>query len=288
MVVWDRADYILELEKHLNDKRVYKEVKFDENILTGLVEKSNNIFNRLYSHRLISEIKLKYFTYKFKKAVNLGKLYFLPKTHKSLANVPGRPVISNCGTPIENVSEYLDFQLKPVMDGWSYIKGTREVLKKIKRLGKIPEGAILVTADIFGLYPNISHDLGLQSLRKGLMKQAFCKVHTEEIISMAEFVLKNNYFEFSEKVCRQISGTAIGTKFAPPFACVFMDKMETSFLKTQQLQPFICLRYIYNIFRIRTHGEEQLKLFLRDLNEFHPNLRFKYETSQNSITFFRS
>ena len=32
---------------------------------------------------------------------------------------------------------------------------------------------------------------------------------------MAEFVLKNNYFEFNEKVCKQISGTA---KFAPPYA----------------------------------------------------------------------
>ena len=45
VVVWDRADCILETEKHLNDKRVYKEVKFNENILTGLVEKSNEIFN---------------------------------------------------------------------------------------------------------------------------------------------------------------------------------------------------------------------------------------------------
>ena len=53
MVVWDRADYILEVEKHLNDKRVYKEVKFNENVFTDLVEKSNKIFNRLYSHRLI-------------------------------------------------------------------------------------------------------------------------------------------------------------------------------------------------------------------------------------------
>ena len=66
VVVWDRADYILEAEKHLNDKRVYKEVKFNENILTGLVEKSNKIFNRLCSHRLISESELKYFTYNFK------------------------------------------------------------------------------------------------------------------------------------------------------------------------------------------------------------------------------
>ena len=66
MVVWDRAGYILEAEKHLNEKRVYEEVKFNENILTGLVEKSNNIFDRLCSHRLISESELKYFSYNFK------------------------------------------------------------------------------------------------------------------------------------------------------------------------------------------------------------------------------
>ena len=46
VVVWDRADYISEAEKHFNVKRVYKKVKFNENVLTNLVEKSNNIFNR--------------------------------------------------------------------------------------------------------------------------------------------------------------------------------------------------------------------------------------------------
>ena len=39
LVVWDRADYILEAKKHLNDERVYKELKFNENILTALVER---------------------------------------------------------------------------------------------------------------------------------------------------------------------------------------------------------------------------------------------------------
>ena len=230
VVVWDRVDYILEAEKHLNDKRVYKKVKFNENILTSLVEKSHKIFNRLCSHRLISGSERKYFTCNFKKATNLGKLYFLPKIRKRLANVPGRPVISNCGTPTEKVSEYLDFLLNPVMqDGWSYVKDTGDFLKNIKRLGKIPESAILVTADVVGLYPNIPHYLDLQSLRKKLNETGICKVPTEEIISMAEFVLKNNYFEFKEKVCRQISGIAIGTKFAPPYTCIFIDEMETSF-----------------------------------------------------------
>ena len=41
------ADYILEAGKHLNDKRVHKEVKFNENVLTNSVEKSNKIFNCL-------------------------------------------------------------------------------------------------------------------------------------------------------------------------------------------------------------------------------------------------
>ena len=47
----------------------------------------------------------------------------LPKIHKRLSDVPGRPVISNCGMPTEKVSEFLDYQLKPVMqNGKSYIR----------------------------------------------------------------------------------------------------------------------------------------------------------------------
>ena len=49
---------------------------------------------------------------------------------------------------------------------------------------------------------------------------------------MAGFVLKNNFFEFDSKIKQQISGTAIGTKFAPPYVCIFMDKFETDFLTT--------------------------------------------------------
>ena len=56
---------------------------------------------------------------------------------------------------------------------------------------------------------------------------------------MAEFVLKNNYFEFNSKIKQNISGTAIGSKFAPPYACLFINKLETSFLETQRLQPLV-------------------------------------------------
>ena len=51
----------------------------------------------------------------YKNASNLGKLHFLPIIHKRLSNVPGRPVISNCGTPTVKASEFFDYYLKPVM-----------------------------------------------------------------------------------------------------------------------------------------------------------------------------
>ena len=51
-----------------------------------------------------------------------------------------------------------------MQDSWSYIKDSGGFLNKIKNIGKIPEGGILVTADIIGLYPSISHGSGLEAL----------------------------------------------------------------------------------------------------------------------------
>ena len=38
--------------------------------------------------------------------------------------------------------------------GESYIKNTRDILEKLKRVGEISKEAILVTADVVGLYPS--------------------------------------------------------------------------------------------------------------------------------------
>ena len=40
----------------------------------------------------------------------------------------------------------------------------------------------------------------------------------EDLVKMAEFVLKDSYVEFNSTVKHQISGTAIGTKFTPTYA----------------------------------------------------------------------
>ena len=125
VVIWDRNDYVKEAEIQLSNQNVYKSVEFKDKILSELVEKSNHFFKSLKARGIISEKELQHFTYKYKKTTSLGKMYLLPKIHKRLYDVPGRPVISNCGTPTEKLSDFLDHYLKPVMqERESYIKDT--------------------------------------------------------------------------------------------------------------------------------------------------------------------
>ena len=92
--------------KTTGDSNVYEVINFNKKILSQLVDSSNKYFKKLNSFGYISFKEMKYFTYEYKKACNLCKLYLLPKIHKRLFNVPGIPVISNCGTPTEKVSKF--------------------------------------------------------------------------------------------------------------------------------------------------------------------------------------
>ena len=82
---------------------------------------------------------------------------------------------------------------------------------------------------------------------------------------MAEFILKNNFFEFETKIIQQISRTAIGTTSAPPYACLFMDRIENDFAVSEIVKPWLYLRYIDDIFFIWTEGQDKLEGFLNRL-----------------------
>ena len=81
--------------------------------------------------------------------------YFL-KFINYFFDVSGRPKISNCSTPAEKCSEFLDQDFKKVMQKeWSYIKDSGDFIKKINNLASIPKNAILVTKDRVGFYTQL-------------------------------------------------------------------------------------------------------------------------------------
>ena len=84
-------------------------------------------------------------------------------------------------------------------------------------------------------------------------------------------------FEFDSKFYKQISVAGIGTKFAQPYASIFMDYIETEFQKSQEIKTWFWKRFIDDIFFIRVDIEENRDKFLQDLSKSHTNLRFTYE-----------
>ena len=128
----------------------------------------------------------------------------LPNIHKRLHNVPGRPVVFNCGYYTENISSFLDYCLQPLANKVeSYIKDTNHFLKKLKELGSLPKNAILCTIDVVGLYPNIPHEEGLASIGKHLDNRENKEVTTDTLVELVDTVLRNNYFQFLDKTFKQ-------------------------------------------------------------------------------------
>ena len=150
-------------------------------------------------------------------------------------------MISNCGTPTEKVSEFLYFSLKSLMQegSSSYITDSGDLMQKKPNLKTITNDAILLSADVAGLYLTIPHDWGLEAMEEALGKREIKHVSIEDLLQTLEFILKNSYFEFNVQVKQRISGIAVGTKCAPLCAGIFMEKVEIGFLMIQENQPLV-------------------------------------------------
>ena len=87
MVVWDRDDYIQKTEKQLSGKEIYVEVSNDPHPFMNTIHRA---VQKIRKRGDLSTDHIKYFMVKDSK---FARFYFLPKIHKRLENVPGRPVI---------------------------------------------------------------------------------------------------------------------------------------------------------------------------------------------------
>ena len=87
--VWDRENYVKEAENQLGDTNIYEEVSNDAKPLMNI------ILNTLENIRKRGDVCTDTLNYFLIKDAKFARFYLLPKIHKRLYNVPGRPVISN-------------------------------------------------------------------------------------------------------------------------------------------------------------------------------------------------
>ena len=138
----------------------------------------------------------------------------------------------------ENISAFLEYHLKPLLQKVkSFIKDTNNFLKKLNELRDLPDDFIFCTIDVVELYPNIPHKEGLEAIRKALDKREDQTISTDSLILLEECVLKNNVFEHNIRYFKQFNGKAIGAKFGPLNAILFMSYLEDKILNSFVEKP---------------------------------------------------
>ena len=236
VVIWSKHDYLLEASNQLSDTNVC--CKLNSNTLQKVNSEIKSVLRGMFNRKEIDQKTMNYLTLKKSQP---GRFYLLPRIHNRTINVPGRPIISNNGTAIERMSSFLDFHLNNIIPTIPHIsEDARDFLYRIEQLQNIPEGTLLVFVNVIGLYRHIPHEEGFQIMKKYLDKCEDHSVTSKNLYKLVEIVLKPNYVEFGQDVYQQLLGIAIGTKFAPSYANIFMAGLEEEMFKNPKFFNHFC------------------------------------------------
>ena len=303
LIVMDRDFYRnkLVIEGHLTSQS-YKKV--DENcdkkvfsIIKNHVEKFKNI---------LTNNEIDYLT---KYEWESSHFYVLPKIHKcqtiinklndcendyietsSPNDLKSRPIVAGCNSPTQRLSALLEKLLTPISQiVTTYIKDDWHFIRQIPDTLNYKEIS-LYSVDITSLYTSITHELGIEAIDFWIKKMNHlipARFTVNFIIESLKIVLQNNNFIFDNQYYNQTDGTAMGTKTAPPYACLVVAYLEETKLFPKVLPKFFTKtecqwiekhfkRYMDDGF-VPLLNSIKIDVFLQCLNSLHPSIRFTEE-----------
>ena len=139
---------------------------------------------------------------------------------------------------------------------------------------------------------SIPHKEGMQAFEKALNRRPPEKkisMPTDYLMECLDLVLNGNIFTFNDELFIQKIGTAMGTRVAPTYACLFMGDFEEEFLakKWSGAKPKLWKRYIDDIIFMWNSSVEDLEAFMKEINCHNDHIKFtaNYDTKTKSVPF---
>ena len=288
VVILSRDQYIFEVERQLNDHTYYR--KLDNPIYLETIKPVTKIIDSLLRSKFINEKQRKYLIGEDEPKPR--RFYVLPKIHKDPATwtvpfeiPPGRPIVSDCGSETYYTAEFLDYFLNPLSTKHpSYIKDTYHFVETIKSL-TVPSECLLFSMDVKSLYTNIPIPEGIQCIKNTLEKFPDPTRPDRQILELLEINLTRNDFVFNNKFYLQIKGTAMGKKFAPAYANIYMAQWEEEVFSKCHIKPFKYFRYLDDIWGIWPGSETEFLQFMSTLNSHNPSIQLTHEVNNSTIDF---
>ena len=111
-----------------------------------------------------------------------------------------------------------------------------------------------------------------------------CIFSMDELLWLMEFLLRNCYFDFENRIFIQTNGVSMGSSLGPAAANIFMNFFEfRTFTLAREIDisiPVLWYRYIDDVIACWTYPVEQLSTFLNFLNGQVPSIRFTMELEE--------
>ena len=218
-----------------------------------------------------------------------GVNYPLIKTHKT--NNPARVITSDCGTPTENLSLFVEKYCKVVIESIPCrVRDTSHMLDIIDELNVkgIQEDDLLVSFDITNMFPSIDNQVGIERVRCKLSEQANnFDIPVDCIVDALKICLKRNCSTYDGQFWLQENGTAMGPKNASSYADIVAEEVDKQVVESQNIYSELkCwFRFRDDTFVLWRGSVERLQAFFQRLNTFDPNLQFTMEIGGSSLHF---
>lgn len=221
----------------------------------------------------------------------VATFYTLPKIHKGLMPLRGRPIVSGVDCLSQNASIYVDHILQSFVKALpSHIRDTPDLIKKIEGI-TVDGDAKLASIDVEALYSSIPHSWGLKAVEYFLKTRGLQhRLHNIFVLQLLEFILQHNYFLFDSKIFHQLRGTAMGSPCAPTYANLFLGWWEDTHIfgdDSSIWTPSILYwgRFIDDIFILWNNSELAFRQFVDSLNVNEVGLRFTSEIENHRLPF---
>ena len=288
IVLQDRTNYVLEAMRQLQDTTYYRPLTQPMYLETQMMVRS--LIDQMKQKHLITA---KQATYLYGPDLPRARLfYLLPKIHKAPEDwtvpfrvPPGRPIVSDCGSESYRLAEFIDHYINPLSHTHpSYIKDTYTFVNKLKHL-TVPDNTFIFSIDVDSLYTNIDTHLGLEAVKKALDASPVPSRPDHFILQFLQLTLTRNDFLFDKSFFLQICGCAMGRKYSPAYADIYLaDWEESAFLKCPS-RPLLYYRYLDDIFGLWDKSEVEFNQFIHILNSHHPRITLKHTLHLQQVPF---
>lgn len=268
----ERQEYIqLAFRDHLNDSKTYKFLS--PALATRKAEQiKNDLEVWMKRHKkILTRDEKRFLRHHIRNNVTpFATFYVTMKVQKTPLKT--RPIVSCSGSLLEALGVWVDDKLQPIArQQKSYFKSSFDLKLELSTL-ELPPNARLFTADAVSMYTNIPTSKALYHIGRYLRSNHFPDTPVEALIDALRLVMKNNVFTFGDCTFRQLTGTAMGTPPAPPWATLYYALCENGFLDDYSENLLLYRRFIDDVLGIWIPTENDPDLDQHEWEEFQSTM----------------